>query len=448
MRITSYRALGGIAAAAALACPLAAPSASAAPPAQVGPYAASSGPDRAHRTPVAQGAATARTAVSSSRLAGGLRRALRGMGKGTSAFVMDAETNRVLFRRSAGKRRVIASNMKLFTTATALARFGPSARLETSVWAGDDPADGITTGLFLRGQGDPTLTSNGLTSLAGRVRAAGVAGAPGSLFYDDFFFDQRTTVPQKGIRRESVGILSPLVLDGGRTRDPARTAAQRLADALRGAGVPIGGNVSRRQTPPESAGAKRIAAITSPTIAELARATNVPSNNYLAEMLLKSVGGGFGTGSTAGGIAVVQRFVAEHGARVKGQNGSGLSRKDRASAASTARLLDGMIEVDEGETPERQQEQTRLRDAFVNSLAVAGRSGTLARRMRGTAAARRCYAKTGTLNNVSALSGYCFRGPRSEENAVVFSLLMNGVNTDRARRAQDRSAALIARYSG
>jgi D-alanyl-D-alanine carboxypeptidase/D-alanyl-D-alanine-endopeptidase (penicillin-binding protein 4) len=67
--------------------------------------------------------------------------------------------------------------------------------------------------------------------------------------------------------------------------------------------------------------------------------------------------------------------------------------------------------------------------------------------MRGTAAAGRCHAKTGTLNGVSALSGVCFKGGVDEEHAVVFSILNNSVNTDAARRVQDRMTALIARYS-
>ena len=441
--------MGGAAAITALACLLAAPAASAAAPGpNAGPSAVAAGPDRAYRTPIAHGSAAARTAVSRKALARGLARALRGLRGRKGVFVMDAETNRVLFRRSPGRMRILASNMKIFTTATALARFGPDDRLETTVWAGDDPADGISTGLFLRGEGDPTLTTRGLDALAGRVRTAGVTGAPGPLIYDDSFLDQQTTVPQHGVGRESVGILSALVLDNGRVNDPARTAAQRLADELRRGGVSLNGNVTSGTTPPESAGAKLIATLTSPTIAQLAEFTNEPSDNYLAEMLLKVVGGRAGSGSTAGGIGEVRRFAAEHGASVKGENGSGLSRRDRASASSVGRLLDGMIAVDEGKPPEEQAQQAALRDAFVDSLATAGREGTLARRMRGTAAAKRCHAKTGTLNGVSALSGVCFKGGRDEEHAVVFSILNNGVNTDAARRVQDRMAAMIARYSG
>ena len=428
---------GAIAVFAALACVLA----------PAGASAASKGPDRAYRTPVAHDSAAARTAIAGGALRRGLARALRGLGGRKGVFVMDAATNQVLFRRSGGKMRILASNMKVFTTATALARFGPDDRLETTVWAGDDPIDGITTGLFLRGEGDPTLTTKGLTSLAGRVRAAGITSAPGALTYDDSFLDQQTTVPQHGVTRENVGILSALVLDNGRAREPARTAAQRLVAELKKAGVSMSGNVLQGVTPQESSGARQVATHTSPTIAQLAELTNEPSNNYLAEMLLKVVGGRAGAGSSAGGIAEVKRFAAEHGASVRGENGSGLSRRDRASAASMGQLLDGMIEVDEAKPPEEQLKQAALRDAFVNSLATAGREGTLARRMRGTAAAGRCHAKTGTLNGVSALSGICFKGGNDEEHAVVFSILNNSVNTDAARRVQDRMTALIARYS-
>jgi D-alanyl-D-alanine carboxypeptidase/D-alanyl-D-alanine-endopeptidase (penicillin-binding protein 4) len=63
--------------------------------------------------------------------------------------------------------------------------------------------------------------------------------------------------------------------------------------------------------------------------------------------------------------------------------------------------------------------------------------------MEGTAAAGRCRAKTGTIDGVSTLSGYCNAG----RGKVAFSLLLNGVgNVDAARRVQDKIAIAIARY--
>jgi hypothetical protein len=49
---------------------------------------------------------------------------------------------------------------------------------------------------------------------------------------------------------------------------------------------------------------------------------------------------------------------------------------------------------------------------------------------------------------VSALSGYCFHGAEDADHAVIFSLLMNKVDVNRAHLIQDRMTALIARFSG
>lgn len=404
------------------------------------PAASAANPDRAFRAPVAHGSAAERTALSASSLSAGLAKALRSAGGRSGAWVLDAESGQLLFGSGAGRRLQLASNTKLFTTATALGRFGPDGEFETTVWAGDDVADGdVSKGLFLRGEGDPTLSTRGLATLAARVAAAGVETIKGPVIYDDSFLDRRDSIPQHGISPDPLGTLSALTLNGGSGRSPERSAARALGDALRRAGVTIGRKLRRGTVPKEASGAEQVAVLGSPPISTLARLTNVPSNNFFAEMLLKNLGGAFGAlGSTREGVEVLRDFAAERGARFRGENGSGLSRADRASPASVGALLESMLSDESADEKE-------LREAFIQSLAVAGRSGTLAGRMRGTAAAGRCVAKTGTLNSVSALSGYCFR---SDGEATVFSILNNRVDTNRARSAQDRMAALIARYSG
>ena len=84
------------------------------------------------------------------------------------------------------------------------------------------------------------------------------------------------------------------------------------------------------------------------------------------------------------------------------------------------------------------------RAAFEDSLAVAGRSGTLAGRMNGSAAEGKCRGKTGTLSDVSALSGLCLTKSR---HVIVFSILMNGVSPSSARSLQDSAVKAIANYS-
>jgi D-alanyl-D-alanine carboxypeptidase/D-alanyl-D-alanine-endopeptidase (penicillin-binding protein 4) len=109
------------------------------------------------------------------------------------------------------------------------------------------------------------------------------------------------------------------------------------------------------------------------------------------------------------------------------ENGSGLSRANRASPHGVGRFLVAM--------------NSRGR-SFRRSLPLAGRQGTVRRRMNGTAAEGRCRVKTGTLIGVSTLSGYC----RAGHGQVAFSILMNSVDISTAHRAQDKMATLIARY--
>jgi D-alanyl-D-alanine carboxypeptidase/D-alanyl-D-alanine-endopeptidase (penicillin-binding protein 4) len=113
-------------------------------------------------------------------------------------------------------------------------------------------------------------------------------------------------------------------------------------------------------------------------------------------------------------------------------DGSGLSRANSVSPRAVGRLL---LSV----------ENEPWFDALYRSLPLAGVSGTLHKRMRGTTAAGRCRAKTGTLIGVSALAGYC---RSASDHRIVFALLMNRVNVTAARRTQDRIAASLAAYRG
>jgi D-alanyl-D-alanine carboxypeptidase/D-alanyl-D-alanine-endopeptidase (penicillin-binding protein 4) len=113
-------------------------------------------------------------------------------------------------------------------------------------------------------------------------------------------------------------------------------------------------------------------------------------------------------------------------------DGSGLSRADRTTAQQVVRLLDRMNGQDTAAT-------------WRASLPVAGQTGTLRTRMRRTAAAGRCSAKTGTLIGVSALSGYCTTtGGRN----VAFSFLENRVCNYCAKKVEDRMVSAIARLDG
>ena len=166
-------------------------------------------------------------------------------------------------------------------------------------------------------------------------------------------------------------------------------------------------------------------------MSELVRRTNQPSDNFFAEVLLKGLGAMSGaTGTTERGAAVVRAQLGALGLSPSIADGSGLARANRTSAADVVRLLASMHAGSGAAT-------------FEASLAVAGRSGTLRRRLRSTAAAQACRGKTGTLNRVSTLAGLCVT---RQGHVLAFALLMNDVTIWRAHLAQDRALRALVAY--
>ena len=82
--------------------------------------------------------------------------------------------------------------------------------------------------------------------------------------------------------------------------------------------------------------------------------------------------------------------------------------------------------------------------AFETSLRSPGATARCSTACARSVARDRCKAKTGTLNYVSALAGYC---QTTAGSRVAFAFLMNGVNVYGARRLQDRMVSALARYS-
>jgi serine-type D-Ala-D-Ala carboxypeptidase/endopeptidase (penicillin-binding protein 4) len=342
--------------------------------------------------------------------------------------------------------------MKLYTTATALARFGPEERIETTlVTDGFVDLKGTVHGsLYLVGAGDPALGTpafygrflgglgTNLFLLKSQLREAGIQRVTGRLYADDSVFDRLRGVADSGYATSSyIGPLSGLSLNAGYTSssahsfaaDPARTAAATLARAMRNAGISIATGVALADAPPSS---RVLASVESPTISQLVNVTDVYSHNFFAEMLIKLLGARLGsTGSTAAGAQVVERFARTHNSNVRAVDGSGLTRGNRASPAQVVALLEAMRSEPVGEE-------------FIQDLALTGREGTVLGRMRGTAAYGRCRTKTGTLTGVSNLSGYCFN---RSGRVILFSILMGSVsNLSLAHLEQDLIAGEIASY--
>jgi serine-type D-Ala-D-Ala carboxypeptidase/endopeptidase (penicillin-binding protein 4) len=367
-----------------------------------------------------------------------LSAAMAQAGPATGAQVVDLDTGARLFAARATLRLAPASVEKLYTSSTALLRMGPNGRIETGVLTRGLPdATGRLRGdLILKGGGDPTLGPWAMDQLARTIAQAGLTRVTGRVIGDETAFDARRGPPSSGYTTSIyVGPLSALSFNEGRTglRSPAfqlsppQFAADALTRALEHRGVAVRGAARRGVAP---AGAVPLLSWESPPLATVLRLMNLPSDNFYAETLVKQLGARYGgAGTTAAGAAVVRATVARFGARPQVVDGSGLSRADRTAPRDVVRLLAGM-HADPVAGP-----------ALADSLPVAGRSGTLVTRMRGTAATGRCRAKTGTLSDVSALAGYC---DTTAGRHVAFAFLMNGVNPTAARRLQDRMTAALA----
>ncbi len=354
----------------------------------------------------------------------------------SAAVALDLTSGSVLYAQNPARSLAPASNEKLPLTYAALVTLGPTYRIETDV-LGEGEQDGTTFNgaLVLKGNGDPTLSSAGLRSLAAQVRAYGIRSVTDGIVGDETWFDARRTVagwkPRFFI--EESPPLSALIVNRARvgryvTRTPALAAATAFRDALRAAGVTVEGTIRLGRVDDFSI---PIAQIDSPPLATVIRFMDRRSDNFTAEMLLKQLGAvALDRGTSSAGASVVMQALAEAGvpmAGVRVVDGSGLSRLDRLTANALAALL------------QVAWSDPNVRPAFLAALPVAGVNGTLEDRLRKPPARGRVLAKTGTTSDASALSGYV-------SNRFAFTVLQNGhpLSYWWARRAQDRFAQVLA----
>jgi D-alanyl-D-alanine carboxypeptidase/D-alanyl-D-alanine-endopeptidase (penicillin-binding protein 4) len=341
---------------------------------------------------------------------------------------------------------------KLFTSAALLRKLGPDARLRTSVLGtGSLGAGGVWRGdLYLRGGGDPTLGSEEfnrtwlggsgatLSELVARLAQRGIRRVSGLVVGDGSRFDVRRGGPATGYAADTIdlgGQLGGLTFNHGSAdkAPPEEFAARQLALALRGGGaskVRAATAASQAVTGITPRRARKLASVSSPPVSDLLRLMNVPSDDFFAEMLLKQLGARFGAdGSIEAGAQVVSDALKSYGIHPKIVDGSGLSRADRASPTQVVGLL-------------RALSGTPLGDVLQASLPRVGVNGTVRRIAKGTGAEGKCIAKTGTLNDVTNLAGYC---QSSGNHQLAFAVFIDGPSNERSLAILSRIVADIVR---
>lgn len=336
-----------------------------------------------------------------------------------------------------------ASTQKLYTAAAALAVLGPDTTLPTEVRATGPVLDGgiLAGDLVLVGGGDPKLNGDDLQRLAFEVAGAGITTVAGWLYGDDTRYDRRRTAPgwKPQWLGDEVGPLSALAVDGNRWRRDAEYLANpvpgnvdRFRIALQRAGVGVVGPNAIGPAP--ASPGELVASHQSRPVRALVSDMLKNSDNFVAEMLLKELGRTIGDPSTAGGIEAVWRTAASFGMGRGGTaDGSGLSAYDRAAPWHQ---VDWLINVS----------RLPFADEFRTSLPLACGDGTLQQRFCATPAAGRVFAKTGTLNGITALAGYT---TTASGRAVWFSFELAGARSlPAARAAIDRAVISIVTFAG
>jgi serine-type D-Ala-D-Ala carboxypeptidase/endopeptidase (penicillin-binding protein 4) len=422
------------------------------------------------------------------------------------ACFLDARTGAELACVSPDVAENPASNMKLVTAGAAIRYLGAGAVFSTGLYGRIQDARVET--LVLRGEGDPSLTSDDLALFAAELRARGVKQV-GDILVDQSAFDEhfvppgfeqqpdewaafRAPVSAVAVDRNSVFVtiapaaagsparvgfeppgfvevegeiatvpkgkraiprvapqargqrlgvrLAGAVAEGSaplryrqRVDDPRVFAGYSLRAALAAAGVAVAGSIRQGGANEQ----RELFVHRSRPLCELLPEVGKASDNFYAEMLLRGIGKKVRgrPGTSAAGADAALAWLKEIGAAdsaTRITNGSGLFDSNRLTPRSLARLLVS-VAADPTFAP-----------TFQEHLAVGGVDGTLKGRFSTLSTQRSVVAKTGTLKDVVALSGYVLDADGKPN--VAFSTIMSAVTkTAGARERVDRIVELVAK---
>jgi serine-type D-Ala-D-Ala carboxypeptidase/endopeptidase (penicillin-binding protein 4) len=218
---------------------------------------------------------------------------------------------------------------------------------------------------------------------------------------------------------------------------PAEAAAGQLRDELVRRGVHVGGTLGVLHYGEMSQelrhGWKPLAEHLSPPLVKAVEIINKKSQNLHAEMLLRTLGAEFrGIGTDEAGVEVLKEFIVSAGIDTRGLNlkdGCGLSRENLVTPHFQTSLLLALAGRPHFEL-------------FMNTLAVSGTDGTLKHRFAAEPVRGVIHAKTGSLNGVSALSGYM---TTKSGKSLAFSIFANNAATSikRIQKTIDEICALF-----
>lgn len=359
-----------------------------------------------------------------------------------SIQVVSADKYDLIYEHNSQTEMIPASITKLVTSAVAFDMLGVNYNFKTIVYTDDmDISDGVIDGnIYLKGYGDPDLNSLDLTYLAEEISSKNIRQITGNIVYDESYLDDEhysiADYYQGDTKKTYWPYVSGLNFNKNpKSFDPALMAGTVFMEELIAANITVDGILVSGMTPSAS---KEIAVV-SHSIFDVLAHMNKESDNHSAITVFKVIGAKFGTppGSVTKGESAVVEFLTSIGNQRNGfeiLEGSGLTRFNRVNSDMYIRLLKYMYD------------DTKTFDYFYSTLPIAGKDGTLRNRMIGTEAENNVHAKTGTLNSVSALSGYAVS---RDNELLIFYIVMNGFGggANAVRYKQDQICELLCQFS-
>ncbi len=350
-----------------------------------------------------------------------------------------------MYGHLAGRSRIPASNEKLLLSMALLDSLPATETLATVASVRDQlplpPTGAVQGNLWLSSQGDPSVggarydaelpfAATRMGTLARAIKAAGITSIEGRVkgstapFAHDWFAPGwRWDFPARYAPLPSALSYDGNIHRGRHISDPELRAARALTQKLRAIGVPVAGDPGAG-APPDPLTA--VAEVRSPTLAVLMRYMNRHSSNFFAEVLGKRLGllARGAPGTIAKGAAAIDAWAGGHGVEMVAHDSSGLSYDNRISARSLSHLI-------------AVAEDTLWGD-LLREMLPSGGQGTLQDRF----ARVLVHAKTGTLDDVSALSGWVWVKRRA--TWAEFSILSRGLDKSVATAIEDRIVRIVA----
>jgi D-alanyl-D-alanine carboxypeptidase/D-alanyl-D-alanine-endopeptidase (penicillin-binding protein 4) len=339
-------------------------------------------------------------------------------------MIYDLTADSVLYQYNHRHTLRPASNMKLVTAIAALDRLGAKHQLRTSLYyTGVRDSCTLRGDLYCVGGMDPLFDADDLEAFVEGVRRLGIDTIRGRIVADKTMKD----ADQLGwgwCWDDDNPVLSPLLI--GRKDN----FTERFAQALRKAGMTVDVQLSEGRLP---AGATYMVACVH-NIGNVLPKMMKDSDNLYAESLFYQLAATSGARPASAKHArqVITKLIEKLGLPSSAYHiadGSGLSLYNYLSPELEVALL------------RYAWSKESIRKPLYVSLPIAGRDGTLSKRMKRTVAEGNVHAKTGTLKGVTTLAGYC---TAANGHMLCFAIMNQGVlKTSNGRDFQDRLCILM-----